>query len=123
MPEEADLILSHMSKLITQESGFETPSRQQHLEDAYNDGKHPGFDYTYECPSECANNEWCQILCDGEHTEVGHEKLTQMSNNLKASLHDHAKTGDLDSVKCLGIQDKLDLHLRVAVSPYIHPVA
>jgi hypothetical protein len=121
---EVFVLQSVLADLIQKDTGFGDPASQQYLPVTFNKGKHPGFDFTYECPATCDDftnsKEWCDVLCQGEHYETGNDRLEKLGLNLKDQMHEYSKgiRGPF-RVKCLGIGEKLDLHLRVAVSPFI----
>jgi hypothetical protein len=116
-----------LADVIQKDTGFAEPDRQKYLDKEYNGGWNPGFDFTYECPSSCeestssSKKEWCEILCEQDRRyHMGHALLEDLAKDLKDTLHRSSKGMDGPfNVNCLGVGSKLDLHLRVSVSPYI----
>ena len=99
-------------------------SRESFLDAYFNEGRHPGFDVTYECPVTCRGfpTDWCRMLCDeGEDAAKaalgGNERLEKVAQDLKDRIH-HIRHDTLMDVDCLGDLRQVDLHLAVGTSPY-----
>ena len=123
-PAEVDIINLHVTEIIKKDTGFKNPTKQQYLPELYNKGLHPSFDYTYECPEKCEeDDDWCGMICKGAHHhnfKAGHDFIDGLGIDLKETVHHSSKGLDGPySVKCLGVGAKLDVHLRVSTSPYM----
>jgi hypothetical protein len=124
--EEVFIIQHVISDILAADTGFADPDVQLYLDRHYKLGKHPGFDFSYECPASCESQteypfkEWCEVLCEQSHSRLGHKLLENLGRDVKRQIHSKSKAVEgLFDVKCLGTASALDLHLAVSVSPYI----
>lgn len=130
--EEVTTILQVIKDVVERDTGFDMLTDESYLPHTYGNGLHPGFDITYDCPTQCDNNNdaadaaadekgWCDHLCMNHHTYLHHDLTTNLAQDLRVQVHS-ASTVSLmtkHNVHCLGDIDQVEVHLLVGTSPYI----
>lgn len=124
---EAETILDVFKSIVERDTKFWNLSDEAYLPYMYENGLHPSFDITYDCPTVCDDDDddgkdsWCDHLCMNHHTYLHHDLTTTLADDLRIQIHSASVVSLLTKhhVYCLGDIAQVEMHLLVSTSPYI----